>query len=173
MAAARFMPYFISIDEALSCSFLQHFCYDHTHLYQVLRFALYFCCWVPFVLIDSGEGGWGVWTTLSRFDAGGQGACLKKFTDPSFFKAAWTESELKRLEEEEWELDALLQATEVCVPCSLVGTFERFECCVPFLQNFFFHVSQCYVHHHHPVALGSFLCVASDCHINGGSMLAG
>jgi hypothetical protein len=101
-----------------------------------------------------------VWTTLSRFDAGGQGACLKKFTDPSFFKAAWTESELKRLEEEEWELDGLLQAAEVCAPCSLVGTFERFECCVPFLHNFFFHVSQCYVHHHHPVALGSFLCVA-------------
>ncbi|KAH9537717.1 hypothetical protein CY35_16G067100 [Sphagnum magellanicum] len=49
---------------------------------------------------------------LDKFDTGGQGACLKKFTDPSFFKAAWTESELKRLEEEEWELDGLLQAAE-------------------------------------------------------------
>ncbi|KAI5074533.1 hypothetical protein GOP47_0010494 [Adiantum capillus-veneris] len=38
---------------------------------------------------------------LDRFDVTGAGACLKRFTDPSFFKTEWASSELLKAEKEQ------------------------------------------------------------------------
>ncbi|MCO5597032.1 hypothetical protein L7F22_051105 [Adiantum nelumboides] len=38
---------------------------------------------------------------LDRFDVTGAGACLKRFTDPSFFKMEWASSELLKAEKEQ------------------------------------------------------------------------
>eukprot|EP00250_Pteridium_aquilinum_P005765 c15815_g1_i1 orf=1-1032(-) len=38
---------------------------------------------------------------LDRYDAAGAGACLKRFSDPSFFKMEWASSELMKAEKEQ------------------------------------------------------------------------
>ncbi|KAH7372912.1 hypothetical protein KP509_17G028700 [Ceratopteris richardii] len=43
---------------------------------------------------------------LDRFDVIGDGACLKRFTDPSFFKMQWARSELMRAEKEQQDHEA-------------------------------------------------------------------
>ncbi|KAL5997883.1 hypothetical protein ACLOJK_008815 [Asimina triloba] len=40
---------------------------------------------------------------LDKFDSGGAGACLKRYSDPSFFKTAVSNSELMKADKAQWE----------------------------------------------------------------------
>lgn len=39
----------------------------------------------------------------ARFDAAGQGACVKRYTDPTFFRLSWATSQLEKAERAERE----------------------------------------------------------------------
>eukprot|EP01018_Ginkgo_biloba_P004919 Gb_24553 [translate_table: standard] len=44
---------------------------------------------------------------LDKYDVAGAGACLKRYTDPSFFKKEWASSELRKVEKTQRERDTV------------------------------------------------------------------
>lgn len=52
-----------------------------------------------------------------RFDVAGAGACLKRYTDPSFFKVEWASSELMKAQRA--QRDKKARREKVCQSCMI------------------------------------------------------